>query len=125
MELVELHPDTLTSWLFASCWNKTGTDLVVVCIVILSEERICFNLYTKIDNAQLYNYFFLWETNFTRVLSFRKTKFRASERASNKRVSNCTGPGCTTTSQPVYCQGGRKSASLMQISPDALTSQIG
>ena len=34
------------------------------------------------------------------------------------------GPGCTTTSQPVYCQGGRKSASLVLLSPDALTSQI-
>ena len=35
-----------------------------------------------------------------------------------------TGPGCTTTSQPIYCQDGRKSTSLVQLSPDALTSQI-
>ena len=35
------------------------------------------------------------------------------------------GPGCMTTSQPIYRQGGRKSASLVQLSPDALTSQIG
>ena len=36
------------------------------------------------------------------------------------------GSGCTTMSQPSYCQkGGRKSASLVQLSPDALTSQIG
>ena len=34
------------------------------------------------------------------------------------------GPGCTTMSQPIYCQGGRKSASLVQLSPDALPSQI-
>ena len=30
-----------------------------------------------------------------------------------------------TASQPIYCQGGRKSASLVHLSPDALTSQIG
>ena len=35
------------------------------------------------------------------------------------------GPGCTTTSQLTYCQGGRKPTSLVQLSPDALTSQIG
>ena len=35
------------------------------------------------------------------------------------------GPGCRTTSQPIYCQGGRKSASLVQLNPDAPTSQTG
>ena len=35
------------------------------------------------------------------------------------------GVGCTTTSQPIYCQGGRKSVSLVQLSPDAPTFQIG
>ena len=28
----------------------------------------------------------------------------------------------TTTSQPIYCQGGRKSTSLVQLNPDALTT---
>ena len=32
-----------------------------------------------------------------------------------------SGPGCTTTSQPIYCQVGRQSTSLVQLSPDALT----
>ena len=35
-----------------------------------------------------------------------------------------SGSGCTT-SQPMYCQGGRKSARLEQLSLDTLTSQIG
>ena len=35
------------------------------------------------------------------------------------------GPGCTTTFQQIYCQGSRKSASLVQLSPDALTSWTG
>ena len=41
-----------------------------------------------------------------------------------KKMSKCPGSGCTTTSQPIYCQGGRKSTSLVvQLGPDALTSQ--
>ena len=36
-----------------------------------------------------------------------------------------SGPVCATTSQPIYCQGGRKSARIVQLSPDALTSQFG
>ena len=32
------------------------------------------------------------------------------------------GPGFMTTPQPIYCTGGRKSASLVQLSPDALTA---
>ena len=31
------------------------------------------------------------------------------------------GPGCSATSRPMDCQGGRKSASLVQLSPDVLT----
>ena len=33
--------------------------------------------------------------------------------------------GCSTTSKPVYCQGDRESASLLQLSQAALMSQIG
>ena len=41
-------------------------------------------------------------------------------------LSCCSsGPYCTTTTQPIYCQSGNKSASLVQLSPDALTSHIG
>ena len=34
-------------------------------------------------------------------------------------------PGCTTTSQSIYCQGGRKSASFVQLRPDACSPRLG
>ena len=35
-----------------------------------------------------------------------------------ERDSGTPGPACTTTSRPIDCQGGRKCASLVQLSPD-------
>ena len=46
-------------------------------------------------------------------------------RDSHVWLSWAPGPGCMTTSQLIYHQGSRKSASLVQLSPDALTSQTG
>ena len=39
-------------------------------------------------------------------------------------TASSAGPRSTTTSQPIYCQGGRKYASLVQLGPEVVTSQI-
>ena len=54
-------------------------------------------------------------------LEFRLTNHWATFPVSdNLSTAGCSSrPGCTTPSQPMYCQGSRQSASLVQLSPDA------